>query len=65
MTDDTSRCIACAQAMTDGDLYLPDADGGVVHATCLGPDRVSYTIDGRPLRDDEPIPDPYVWGRET
>jgi len=59
--DETSRCIACDQPMLDGQLYYPDASGGELHAECCGPEREAYTINGEPLKDSDPIPEPNVW----
>lgn len=55
------RCIACAQPMVTGQGYLPDESGGVIHASCLGPERESYTRNGKPLGPNDPIPTPHIW----
>lgn len=55
------ECFVCAVPFKDGDPYYPDASGGSLHAACCGPERESYTIDDRPLRDGEAIPEPSIW----
>lgn len=56
------RCIACDDLIEDGDQVYNDADGGLIHAVCCGPERASYTgPDGEPLAVGEPIPEPWVW----
>lgn len=62
--DDVTRCIACDKPMVAGDKYFPDASGGFIHAACLGPERECYTRDDEPLKDDDPIPEPYTWEDE-
>jgi hypothetical protein len=57
----TEPCIACDKLMTDGDAYYPDAGGGFIHASCCGPERESYTLNGEPLGPNDPIPAPAVW----
>lgn len=60
--DGEPHCIACGHRVVAGDRYYPDADGGVIHAECCGPEREAYTgSDGEPLRDGEPIPTPSIW----
>jgi hypothetical protein len=59
--DDVHLCIACAKPMIDGQKYLPDESGGVVHYDCLGPERECYTRNGEPLKDGDPIPEGYIW----
>jgi len=57
-------CIACDVPFVDGDLVYSDASGGMIHAACCGPERESYTnADGEPLKNGEPIPAPWKWGR--
>lgn len=55
-------CIACAVDLKEGDAFYPDESGGVIHAACCGPERECYTRNGRPLRRNEPIPAPQIWG---
>lgn len=56
------HCIVCYKPMVPGDLYYSDADGGVLHAACCGPERESYTnAAGDPLGPDDPVPEPMVW----
>lgn len=56
------QCIACDIAFVPGDLVLPDASGGSIHAACCGPERESYVnADGDPLGPDEPIPASSPW----
>lgn len=58
----TERCIACAAPFRAGDLVLPDASGGTIHAACCGPERESYTnADGDPLGPNDLIPQGYAW----
>lgn len=48
--------------MLVGEPYLPDVNGGVIHARCCGPERESYAhLDGEPLGPHEPIPTPMIW----
>ena len=61
--NDEDRCIACDVPLKDGDAYYPDADGGSVHAACIGPERECYTRNGEPLKDGDCIPEPYIWRR--
>ena len=63
--DDVETCIACEQALKAGDLVYNDASGDLIHAACCGPERESYTgKDGEPLKDGEPIPEPWPWSRD-
>lgn len=55
------RCEACDRIMQPGDPCYDDATGGVLHANCCGPERESYTLGGRPLEPDDPIPEPDIW----
>lgn len=58
----TERCLACDEALRDGQEVYADVSGGFIHAACCGPERESYVgRDGNPLRDDEPIPTPWRW----
>jgi hypothetical protein len=62
---DTPRCLACDEALRDGQEVYADVSGGIIHAACCGPERESYVgADGEPLRDDEPIPTPWRWSRD-
>jgi hypothetical protein len=56
-------CIACDEPLEEGDLVYWDAnDTGHLHAHCCGPERSSYVNEnGEPLKDNEPIPAPFVW----
>lgn len=62
----TRRCLACQVPLTDGVLVHYDASGDLIHAACCGPNRDAYFTTGedgeeRPLRDGEPIPEPWAW----
>lgn len=58
----TERCVACDDPFKAGELVLPDASGGTIHAACCGPERESYTnADGDPLGPNDPIPTGYPW----
>jgi len=62
VTEDIETCIACDAPFVDGDLVYSDHDGGCIHAACCGPERENYVnADGEPLKDDEPIPTPWIW----
>ncbi len=62
---ETPRCIACDEALRDGQDVYADVSGGIIHAACCGPERERYVgRDGEPLRDDEPIPTPWRWSRD-
>lgn len=64
--DDEPRCIACDEPIEDGDAVYNDADGDLIHATCAGPERSSYTgPDGEPLADGDPIPEPWIWRKDA
>lgn len=57
------RCIACDRILDEEDLVFNDVSGGVIHASCCGPERESYVnADGEPLKPGEPIPTPWRWG---
>jgi hypothetical protein len=59
-------CIACNVALKDGDLVHHDASGGLIHAACCGPERESYTgADGDPLKEGEPIPQPWEYSKSS
>lgn len=59
------RCIACDEALVEGQEVYFDAGGGIIHAACCGPERESYTgADGEPLKDGEPIPTPWRWSAD-
>lgn len=63
---DAERCVACNVAFRAGEMVLPNADGGIIHIACCGPERESYVNgDGEPLADDEPIPTGYAWHPEA
>lgn len=61
--EDQVLCIACDIPFEDGDMvYWCSDDTGHIHADCCGPERESYVNpDGSPLKDDEPIPQPFAW----
>lgn len=60
--DGTDRCIACAAPLRTGERVLDDANGGVIHAACCGPERESYTgPDGEALGPNAPIPQGYAY----
>lgn len=62
---DTPRCIACDEALREGQEVYADVSGGFIHAACCGPERESYLgRDGEPLKDDEPIPTPWRWSAD-
>lgn len=61
-SNDIDTCIACAVPLVDGDMVYSDASGGCIHAACCGPERESYVgNDGEPLKDGDPIPEPWPW----
>jgi hypothetical protein len=63
--EEASRCIACDELLKVGELVLPDESGGLIHASCCGPERVSYTNgNGDPLGPDDPIPTGWAWEGE-
>jgi hypothetical protein len=56
-------CDLCQKPLLPGDMCLTDYTLGTVHAACCGPERESY-VDletGEPIKEGEPIPEPYVW----
>jgi hypothetical protein len=58
----TPRCIACDEALREGQEVYADASGGFIHAACCGPARESYLgPTGQPLKAHEPIPPPRRW----
>lgn len=61
--EDQELCVACDIPFEDGDMvYWCSDDTGHIHADCCGPERESYVNpDGSPLKDDEPIPQPFAW----
>lgn len=61
--DDAEICQACGKALNDGDLVYSDlSGGGEFHAACLGPERENFVgEDGEPLKEGEPIPEPYMF----
>lgn len=61
--DEAEACEACGVAFKDGDMvYWRSDDSGYIHAECCGPERESYVnADGEPLKDGEPIPQPFAW----
>jgi len=62
VVEEVECCIACNAALRPGDDVYADANGGLLHARCCGPERESYTsADGGPLKDGEPIPQPQKW----
>lgn len=75
MTDETvigidggvTLCLACAEALVEGDEYFPDVSGDVLHAQCCGSERESYVKDvgtGEQLGPNDPIPAPQIWTYE-
>lgn len=61
----TPRCIACDEALRDGQEVYTDVSGGFIHAACCGPERESYVgPDGEPLKDGQPIPTPWIWSAD-
>lgn len=59
---ETPRCLACDEALRDGQEVYADVGDGIIHAACCGPERESYVgADGEPLKDGEPIPTPWRW----
>jgi hypothetical protein len=61
--EERETCEACGDAFEDGDMvyWLAD-DTGHIHADCCGPERESYVgEDGEPLKDGDPIPQPFAW----
>ena len=53
----TERCIACGVPLVPGETVLSDAEGGIIHTACCGPEREAYTgADGEPLKPGQPIP---------
>ena len=65
--DDPETCVACNEELEDGDLvYWENGEGSHIHASCCGPERESYCgVDGEPLEDGEPIPEPFVYRTES
>lgn len=65
--DEHPRCIACAAPLKLGDMVFHDADGGLIHADCIGSDREAFVnLDtGEPLAADDPLPVPHVWFADT
>lgn len=61
--DEPELCIACDMPFEDGDMvYWCSDDTGHLHAECCGPERESYVNEGgEPLKDGEPIPEPFAW----
>lgn len=58
-------CMACAKQLVEGDKVYNEKEGGYIHADCCGPERESYYgEDEQPLKDGEPIPDPWIWSAE-
>lgn len=60
------RCIACGGILLYGVDVFDDVNGGVIHASCCGPERECYVDleSGAPIKAGEPIPTPYKWGVE-
>lgn len=56
-----TNCLACAMPIKNGDPFFPDESGDMLHAACIGPERECYTRNGEPLKDGDPIPEPYIW----
>lgn len=61
--DPVEICEACGEPFEDGDLvYWIADDTGHIHADCCGPERDSYVgPDGAPLKDGDPIPEPFAY----
>lgn len=61
--EEAEICEACGEPFEDGDMvYWMADDTGHIHADCCGPERESYVgPDGEPLKDGEPIPEPFVY----
>lgn len=63
--DGEDRCTACDVAFIEGDLVHNEAQGGLIHAACCGPERESYYKgDGEPLEPGDPIPTPFAYRRD-
>lgn len=63
--EQADRCIACETAFVEGDLVHNEAQGGLIHAACCGPERESYfKNDGEPLDPGDPIPTPFAYRRD-
>lgn len=57
---DTERCLACRVAFKEGDEYLPDASGDLIHFACCGPEPESFVN----LETGEQLagpPTPLIW----
>lgn len=61
---DSLHCEACSLAIEDGQRVFSDAEGGYLHADCLGePTTTEGFVDaeGEPLAADAPIPQSTVY----
>lgn len=60
--DDVDTCIACDLTFQHGDMVFDEVSGGYIHAACSGPERDGYVgEDGEPLKECEPIPEPFKY----
>lgn len=57
------RCFICAEPLKEGDIVLPDYDGGTGHRACFGEQREGFCNleTGEPLAPDEPLPEGYAY----
>lgn len=58
--EDVSRCMACRVAFKEGDEYLPDVSGDLIHFACCGPGPGGF-VD---LATGEQLPEkpkPLIW----
>ena len=61
-SDGAERCLACDVPFRDGDEVYRDVSGDLIHAACCGPERASFVgADGEPLKDGDPLPEPWKW----
>ena len=66
-SEDQEICFACEEPLLPGQLVLQDAEEGLMHRACCGPERDAFCNleTGEPLGPDEPLPEGFPYAPAT
>ncbi len=66
-SEDQEICFACEEPLLPGQLVLQDAEEGLMHRACCGPERDAFCNleTGEPLGPDEPLPEGFPYAPVT